>query len=199
MSGYFPELKSSGRRAKVELDLSNYAEADLKNEKGADTSKLTKKFNLASLNSNIDKLDIDKSKNIPTNLSNLESKVDKLDVDKLVPAPADLSKGSDIVKNVVKKDVYIALIKNIEDKIPDITNSATNTTLNAKINEIKNKIPSINNLATTVALITVENKIPNVTDKVTKTDYDAKISEMEKNILLVLMIISSQAIYLMQR
>ena len=37
-----------------------------------------------------------------------------------------------VVKYVVKKDVY-AKIKNIEDKIPDVTNVATNTTLNAKI------------------------------------------------------------------
>ena len=42
-----------------------------------------------------------------------------------------------------KKDVYIAKIKNIENKIPDITNLANNTTLKAKINEVKNKIPNI--------------------------------------------------------
>ena len=34
-------------------------------------------------------------------------------------------------------------IKNIEDKIPDITNLATNASLNAKINEVKGEIPSI--------------------------------------------------------
>ena len=61
-------------------------------------------------------------KNVLNNLNNLKSKVDKLDVDKLVPAPVDLSKLSDVVKNdVVKKDVYNAKIKNIEDKIRDIT------------------------------------------------------------------------------
>ena len=49
-------------------------------------------------------------------------KVYKLDVDKLVPVPIDLSKLSDVVKNdVVKKAVYNAKIKNIEDKIPHIT------------------------------------------------------------------------------
>ena len=36
--------------------------------------------------------------------------------------------------DVVKKDVYNAKIKNIEDKIPDITNLATNASLNANIN-----------------------------------------------------------------
>ena len=48
-----------------------------------------------------------------------------------------MSKLSDAVKNdVVKKDVYNGEIKNIEDKIPDIINVATNAPLNAKINEI---------------------------------------------------------------
>ena len=74
-------------------------------------------------------------KNVPSHLSNLKSKVDKLDVDKLVPVLADLSKLGDVAKNnVVKKYVYNVKIKDIEDKIPDITGLATNTTLNAQIN-----------------------------------------------------------------
>ena len=61
----------------------------------------------ANLKSDVDKLDIDKLKNTPTNLSNLKNKVDKLDIDKLVPVPVDLSTQSDVGKNdVVKKDVY---------------------------------------------------------------------------------------------
>ena len=43
--------------------------------------------------------------------------------------------------------MYNAKIKNIEDKIPDITNLATKTTLNAKTNEVKGEIPSITDLA----------------------------------------------------
>ena len=156
MSEYFPEPKSLGERMKIELDLSNYAtKAGLKNATGVDTSKFAKKIDLVNLKSNVDKcrLDIDKLKNVLISLSNLKSKVDKLDVDKLVPVPVDLSKLSDVVKNdVVKKDVYNAKIKNIEDKIPDITNLATNTTLHAKLNKFKNKIPSTTKLATTAAL-----------------------------------------------
>ena len=90
----------------------------------------------------------------------MKSKVDKLDVDKLAPVPVEMSKLRDVAKNnVVKKDGYNAKIKNIEDKIPDITNLATNVTLNGKINEVKNKILNITNLATTTALTAVENKI----------------------------------------
>ena len=115
---------------------------------------------LANLKSDVDKLDIDKLKKVPSNLNNLESKVAKLDFDILVPVSIALSKLSIVVKNdVVKKDVHNAKIKNIEDKIPSITN-----------------------LANTIALITVENKIPNVSNLVKKTDYNTKISEIVKKI-----------------
>ena len=141
MSEYFPEPKSSGERVKVELDLSNYAtKADLKNATGVDTSKFAKNVDLASLKSEVDKLDIDKLEKVPTGLNSLKSKVDKLDVDKLVPVPVDLSKLSNVVKNdVVKKTEYNAKIKNIEDKIPDITNLATNPSLTAKKVRLKVK------------------------------------------------------------
>ena len=135
---------------------------------------LLKKVDLADLNSDVDKLDIEKLKIIPTNLSNLESRVDKLDVDKLVPFPVNLSKVRNVVKSdVVKKDVYNGKIENIEDKIPDITYLATNTTLITKRNEVKNEIPSITNLATTIAHNAkrneVKNKIPNITNLATAT------------------------------
>ena len=77
MSEYFPETKSLGRRVKVQLDLCNYAiKSDLKNSTGVDTLKFSKKVNLASLKSNVDKLDIDKWKNVPNDLNNLKSEVD---------------------------------------------------------------------------------------------------------------------------
>ena len=41
-------------------------------------------------------------------------------------------------------------MKNTEDKIPDIINLATYTSLNVKMNEVKNNIPSITNLTTNV-------------------------------------------------
>ena len=157
MSEYFPAPKSSGRRVKVELDLSSYApKSDLKNTIGVDTSKFAKKVDLA----------------------NLKSNVDKLAIDKLVTLLVDLSKLSDVVKtDVDKKDVYNAKIKNIEDKTPDITNVATNASINAKINEVKGEIPNITNLATTTAFTAVEYKIPsisNLVEKLTKTQKIVK-------------------------
>ena len=74
----------------------------------------------------------------------MKSKADELDNNKLLPVPVGLSKLSDVVENdVVKKDVYNGEIKDIEDKIPDITNLTTETTLNAKINEVKGEITII--------------------------------------------------------
>ena len=131
----------------------------LKNATGVDILCFAKKTDLPNLKSDVDKLDTDKLKNVPTNLSNLKSKKDKLDVDKSVPVLVDLSKLSDVVKNdVVKKDKCNDKIKNIEDKVADITNLAAKTTPSAKINEVKGEIPNITILATTSAH-TAENEI----------------------------------------
>ena len=157
---------------KVELDLSNYeTKTDLKN-----SSSFTKMIDLANLKSDVDKSNIDKLKSVPSGLSTFKNKVDKLYVDKVVPVPVDLSKLSDAVKtDVVKKDIYNVKINNIEDKIPDITNLATNASLKTKINEVKGKMPSIINLASTAALTTVSNLVK-------KPDYNTKVNEVQKKI-----------------
>ena len=79
------------------VGLSNYAtKTDIKNVSHTDTSSFSLKSNLASL----------------------KTEVDKLDIDKLVPVLVDLSKLSDVVKNdVVKKTVYdksVAKINSID-------------------------------------------------------------------------------------
>ena len=46
-----------------------------------------------------------------SNLASLKTEVDKLDINKLVPVPVDLSKLSDVVKNdVVKKTAHDKLV-----------------------------------------------------------------------------------------
>ena len=81
MSENFPKLNCLG--VDLDLDLSNYAaKANIKNAAGVDTSNFAKETVLTNLKSDVDKLDIEKVKNIPSNLSNLKSKVDKLCVDK---------------------------------------------------------------------------------------------------------------------
>ena len=64
----------------------------------------------------------------------MKRKIEEIDVYRLVPVPVNLNKLSDVVKNdTVEKDVYDAKIKEIEDKISNIANLASNTTLNAKV------------------------------------------------------------------
>ena len=90
---------------------------DLKNPAWVDTSSFAKKTEFAD----VDKLDIGKFKNVPSDLSNLRCIVDKLDVDKFVPVPVDASKASDAVRllllkrlnimNKFKKLIILALLK----------------------------------------------------------------------------------------
>ena len=86
MSKYFPKPNSLGANVKFELDLSKHAtktdlknaaeldlskhatKTDLKNAAGVDTS-FAKKVDLANLKSDVDKLGIDKFKNIPSGLA----------------------------------------------------------------------------------------------------------------------------------
>ena len=91
MSQYFPKpYEPFAGDTNVKVDLSNYAtKTELKNISYIDISNFALKSNLASL----------------------KTEVDKLDTDKLVPIPADLSKLSNVVKNdVVKKTEYDKLV-----------------------------------------------------------------------------------------
>ena len=96
MNQYFPKPREpfcADINAKV--DLCNYAtNTDIKNISHVDTSRFALKTNLASL----------------------KTEVDKLDIDKLVPVLVDLSKLSDVIKNdVVQKDVYDKLVAKVNN------------------------------------------------------------------------------------
>ena len=96
MIQYFPKpYEPFGGDINVIVDLSNYArKADIKNVSHVDISNSALKTNLASL----------------------KTEVDKLDIDKLVLVPVDLSKLSDVVKNdVVKKDIHDKLVTKVNN------------------------------------------------------------------------------------
>ena len=77
MSEYFPKRESLGIKVKVELDLSNYAtKSGLKDATGIDTSNFAKKVDLASLKSEVDRLDIVTLEKVQIGLNSLKSKVD---------------------------------------------------------------------------------------------------------------------------
>ena len=96
MSQYFLKpYEPFGGDINVKVDLSNYAtKADIKTFSHVDTSSFALIANLASL----------------------KTEVDKLDNDKLVPLPVDLNKLSDVVKNdVVKKNIYVKLVAEVDN------------------------------------------------------------------------------------
>ena len=67
----------------------------------------------------------------------------------------------------------------LENEFPDTSGLVKKTDYNTKITEIDGKIPDINNLATETALTTVENKIPDVNSLVKKTDYNIRVAEID--------------------
>ena len=109
---YHPPYRSSSNNIKVKLDLVNYAtKTDLKNIAHADVSSFASKTNLASLKTEVDKIDTDKLKTVPT----------------------DLAKLSNVVKNdVVKKTDYNAKVTSIEGQIASVTKNTTDN-----LNDIK--------------------------------------------------------------
>ena len=99
-SQYFPPYGSSNN-IKVELDLANYVtKDDVKNITHVDVSSYVTKTNLAALNSEVDKIDINKLKTVPVVLAKL----------------------SNVVKNdVVKKTGYNTKVTSIESQIAGVT------------------------------------------------------------------------------
>ena len=104
-----------------------------------------------------------------------------------------------------KMYIILRLIKSIEDKIPNITNLATNTTLSTKTNEVEYEITITTNVATTTALnikisevkkkipsitylttTAVENKILDISNLVKKTKYNTTGNEIERKLLLMM-------------
>ena len=119
MSQYIPKpCKPFGGDTNVKVDLSNYeAKADSKNETRIDTSKVAAQSDLARLN----------------------AEVDKLDIDKLISVPVDLSKLSDVVKNnVVKKTVYDKLVVKVNSI--DISGFVLKTKYDTNKSELEKKI-----------------------------------------------------------
>ena len=185
MNQYFPKpFRSFGGNINVKVDLSNYAtKANLKNAIHVDTSSFALKTNLASLKTEVDK------------------------VDKLAPVLVDLGKLSDVVKNHVVKwydklyDKLAAKVNSIdtsafvlktkyqtdkrelEKKIPDVTDFVTKT----KLTVLENKNPVVRSLVTKNALTVVENKIPNVSSLVKKQTMTQRLVSLKRNLLIIIM------------
>ena len=190
---YYPPYRSFSNNIKVKLDLTNYAtKDDVKNITHVDVSSYATKNNLASL----------------------KTEVDKIDTDKLKTVPADLAKLSNVVKNdIVKKTDHstkltsieaqiTGLTKNTVDNLADITKlkaidtnsfvvktkfSADINTLDDKIDCVEKKKPDISGLATKTSLnsylqtSTFNSKVTEVENKIKAADIIAKSANTKAN------------------
>ena len=159
MSQYFSKpFRSFGGNINVKVDLSNYAtKTDLKNVTHVDTLNFELKTNLASL----------------------KTEVDKLDIDILASVPVDLGKLNDVVKNdVVKNGVYdklAAKVNNIDTcdfvlktKYQTKKNRILKTKYQTKKTELEKKITDETDFAKKRKLTELEHKIPDVSSLATK-------------------------------
>ena len=151
-------------------------------------------------------------------MASLKTEVDKLDIDKPVPVPVNLSKLSDVVKNnVAKKTEYnklVAKVDNInttnfventkyENDGPDFENKIDKidkktldisslvkkkTDFNTKVFETEGKIANNTGLATNSELTAVENKISDVRSLFKKQTITEKYQILKRNLLITIMI-----------
>ena len=136
---YYQPYKSSSNNVKVELDLTNYAtKTDLKNITHVDMSSFASKTNLATLKTEVDKINTDKLKTTPTDLAKLTTN--------------DVVKKTDYNTKVTSIEAQIVgLTKNTVDNLADITkliaidtNSfVTRTKFSADTNALDDKIDGV--------------------------------------------------------
>ena len=140
-SQYFPPYGSTDN-IKVDLDLANYAtKDDVKNITHVDVSSYATKTNLAALKSEVDKIDTEKLKTVPTDLSKLSNVVKN-----------DVAKKTDYNTKVTSIENQIAgITKNTVDNLADITklkavdtsNFVLKTKRTADVNTLDNKIDGV--------------------------------------------------------
>ena len=137
---YYPPYKSSSNNVKVESDLTNYAtKNDLKNLTHVDVSSFASKTNLATLKTEVDKIDTDKLKTAPTDFAKLTNAIEN-----------DVVKKTDYNTKVTSIEAQI-VTKNTVDNLADIakikaidTNSFVNRTkFSADTNALDDKIDGV--------------------------------------------------------
>ena len=189
---YYPPYRSSSNNIKVKLDLTNYAtKDDVKNIIHVDVSSYATKTNLASLKTEVDKIDTDILKTVLADLAKLSN------------VKNDVVKKTDYSTKVTSIEAQIAgLTKNTVDDLADITKlkaidtnsfvtrtkfSADTNSLDDKIDGAEKKPPDISRLATKTSLndylktSTCNSKVTEVESKIKDTDIIAKSAVTKAN------------------
>ena len=190
---YYPPYRSSSNNIKVELDLANYGtKDDVKNITHADVSSFASKTNVATLKTEVDKIDTDILKTTPADLAKLTNAIEN-----------DVVKKTDYNAKVTSIEAQITgLTKNTTDNLNDITKlkaidpnsfvtrtkfSADTNTLDDKTDGVEEKQPDISGLATKTSLndylkiSAFNSKVTEVESKIKDTDIIAKSANTKAN------------------
>ena len=146
MSQYFPPYKKSSGDIKLKLDLSDYlTKTDLKNVTHVDVSNFPSKTNLASLKTEIDKIDTAKLKTVPNDSARLlnvvkNDVVKKTEYDKLVTIVNGIGTTNFVLRATNEKDGsdFEDKITKIDKKMSDISDLVKKQILMLKL--LKKKV-----------------------------------------------------------
>ena len=173
MSDYLTDYKPGSSNIKVELDLKNCAtKEELKNITHVDTSRFALKKNLASLKTEVDKLDIPKRKTFPVDLAGLSKEVQE-----------DFTKKTDFNSLKTKVDKNETDNDNLETKVNN-NDTATKTS----INNLKTKVGNIDLIKYVLKsnydskIGNLELKIPDVSGLLQVSSFNSKVNELENKI-----------------
>ena len=189
MSQYFPPNRSRGGDIKVKLDLSNYAtKNDLKNVTHVDVSSFASKTNLASLKTEVDKLDIPKLRTAPGDLAKLTNKVandlvEETDFNSLEKKVTDNKTEQDNLKTKVTSNHLTAesSINGLKTKVDiiDLTKYVKKSDCDTKVGHLESKIPDISGL---LATSTFNSKVGELENKIETAESRPDISNLATKI-----------------
>ena len=172
---FFSRSRRFRRNIKVKLDLSNYpTKTDLKSVTHVDPSSFASKTNLASLKTEVDKLDVEKLKTAPADLSKLANKVAN-----------DLVEETDF--NALEQTIKVTDNKTGQDNL-ETTVQNNHLTTETSINNLKAKVDGtdltkyVKKTDYDTKVGNLELKIPDVSGLLPTNTFNSKVSELETKI-----------------
>ena len=172
---FFSRSRRFRRNIKVKLDLSNYpTKTDLKSVTHVDPSSFASKTNLASLKTEVDKLDGEKLKTVPADLSKLANKVTN-----------DLVEETDF--NALEQTIKVTDNKTGQDNL-ETTVQNNHLTTETSINNLKAKVDGtdltkyVKKTDYDTKVGNLELKIPDVSGLLPTNTFNSKVSELETKI-----------------